>query len=189
MTSATTPWSDDPFPAVLSRLVLNPTDVASFRAPDSRHIQPAQASNLLSNSPGYQSTRPQGVPTYKILVETEGLYALDEATLAAAGLPVDSMVPATLRLMHGAVEIATQWEGDADAAFEAGERLLFYARPQPTRYAGHDVYWLTWGGSGGQRMTSRSGDPSTLPPGTAWATAQVEENTNGGFPAIWMLRC
>jgi hypothetical protein len=59
---------------------------------------------------------------------------------------------------------------------EAGERLLFYARPQFTPYAGHDVYWLTWGGANGQRMSQRTGDPGGLPPGVAWATALAEEN-------------
>ena len=54
--------------------------------------------------------------------------------------------------------------------------MLFYARPQLTRYAGHDVYWLTWGGAAGQRMATRPGDPTGLPAGTAWATASAEEN-------------
>jgi len=171
--SATTARTDDPFLPVLSRLVLNPNDLAPFRASDARHIQSTEATSPPSDATGYQATNP---PAHKILVETEGIYALDYAALAVAGLPVDSIDPATLRLTHGALEIAAQWEGDNDASFEAGERLLFYARPQPTRYAGHDVFWVTWDGAAGQRMTSRPGAPSGLPAGTAWATAQAEEN-------------
>jgi hypothetical protein len=165
-TAASTPTTQvaDPFQAVLSRLVLNPADLNSFRAPD----PPAPSAD--------QPTNAQTNHSYKVLVETEGLYALDYATLASAGLPLGSIDPATLRLTHAGVDVAAQWQGDADTVFETGERLLFYARPQLTRFAGYDVYWLSWGGAAGLRMTSRSGDPSGLSAGTAWATVQAEEN-------------
>jgi len=123
-----------------------------------------------------QEREAEPLPPYKVLVATEGLYALDHATLAAAGVPVGAINPATLHLSHAGDAVAAQWEGDADAAFEPGERLLFYARPEPTRYAGHDVYWLSWGGAAGARMATRAGDPTGLPAGVAWATALAEEN-------------
>jgi hypothetical protein len=165
--SPPTARADDPFQAVLSRLLLNPADLDPFRAPDpptAADLQPAHSTDRLAGQ------------TYKVLVAAEGLYALDYATLAAAGLPLGNVDPATLRLTHAGVEVAAQWQGDADAAFEAGERLLFYARPQLTRFAGYDVYWLSWGGAAGLRMASRSGDPSGLAAGTAWATVSAEEN-------------
>jgi hypothetical protein len=113
---------------------------------------------------------------YKVIVTTEGIYALDRASLLAAGLPVEDINPVTLRLVHDGNEIAAQWEGDDDDTFQDGERLLFYAQPQPTPFASHDVYWLSWGDAEGQRMTSRSGDPAGLFSGVAWATALAEEN-------------
>ena len=113
---------------------------------------------------------------YKILVEQEGIYAISYDVLAAVGLPVGSIDPATLRLYHAGHEVAARWDGDSDAAFESGERLLFYARPALTRYARYDVYWLSWGGAPGLRMATRSGDPASLTAGVPWATAQAEEN-------------
>lgn len=122
------------------------------------------------------SNGPQVDGSYKIIVPMEGIYGLDYATLAAAGVPVGSINPATLRIVHAGVEVAAQWEGDGDAVFEPGERLVFYARPELTRYAGHDVYWLAWGGAAGQRMTSRSGDPTGLPSAVAWTAERAEKN-------------
>ncbi len=145
------------------RTVLNPADMDSLRA----STLPAQLADLLAS--------PQADGDYKVLVAEEGTHALDYTTLADAGVPVGGINPATLRLIHAGSEIDAQWDGDGDADFEAGERLLFYARPQLTRYAGHDVYWLAWGGSAGQRMGSRSGSPAGAA-GTAWTTALVEDN-------------
>jgi hypothetical protein len=130
-----------------------------------------------------QTSRPQAQATllsspnrYKVIVATEGIYALDRASLVAAGLPVENVNPATLRLVHDGSEIAAQWEGDDDGTFQDGERLLFYARPQPTPYASYDVYWLSWGDAEEQRMASRPGGPAGLSAGVAWATALAEEN-------------
>jgi hypothetical protein len=155
--------------AIDPRTILNPTYLDTFRAPT--------PSIQLSKQP----TAPQADGDYKVIVETEGIYALDYAWLGGAGLPVDSIDPSTLRLIHAGSEVDTQWEGDSDATFEYGERLLFYAQPQLTRYANYDVYWLTWDGSAGQRMTSRSGSP-VGPAGTAWATTLVEENVEYDSP-------
>ena len=141
--------------------LLNPGDLDAFRAP---------------HRPAFQPASPQFHGDFKVAVETEGLYALDRATLATAGVPVEEIDPDTLRLIYGGDEMAIQWDGDGDASFEDGERFLFYARPRLTRYAAYDVYWLTWGGVAGQRMASRSGDPDGLPPGTAWTTVLAEEN-------------
>jgi len=152
-------------------VLLNPADRDAFRASDLSGEQVNRPASL--QSPG----------DYKVLVETEGIYALDYTTLADAGLPVGSIDPSTLRLIHSGSEIAARWDGDGDTSFEAGERLLFYARPRLTRYAGYDVYWLAWGGGAGQRMTSRSGDPTALPSGTAWATALAEENI--GYDSLY----
>jgi hypothetical protein len=157
---------NDTFQDVLANLVLNPTDLDAFRARDRLAGISAYPRSSASQVPG----------PYKALVTSEGIYALDYSTLAAAGLPLGNIDPSTLRLIHGGSEVAARWEGDGDTAFEHGERLLFYARPQLTRYAGYDVYWLAWGGDAGQRMVARSGDPAGLPAGTAWATALAEEN-------------
>jgi hypothetical protein len=166
----------DPFQELLARSVLNSGDLDAFRSPEASRAA-ARALDLGAlHRDARQLVAPGASSIYKLLINSEGVYALDYATLSAAGLPLQTIDPGSLRLSHAATEIAAQWEGDGDATFEAGERLLFYARPQLTRYAGYDVYWLTWGGAAGQRMASRGGDPSGLAAGTAWAQVLAEQN-------------
>ena len=157
----------------LSRVVLNPADLDIFRSPSRQYA--LQASDGDEIGMGVQHNQQAPLP-FKVLVTDEGVYALDYGTLAGAGLPLGEIDPASLRLIHGGDEIAAQWDGDSDGDFESGERLLFYARPQLTRYAGFDVYWLYWGDAPGVRMASRSGAPGALPAGTAWTTLLFEEN-------------
>ncbi len=143
--------------------LLNAEDVTRFRAADG---PPLNAPTAIPAAPG----------SYKILVSEEGLYALDYGTLSAVGVPVDTVDPTTLRLVHGGREVALQWEGDGDSLFEAGERFLFYARPALTRYAGYDVYWLSWGGAAGMRMATRDGSPDGKPAAIPQTEATFEEN-------------
>ncbi len=143
--------------------LLNAEDVVRFRAADG---PPLDAPAAIPAAPG----------DYKILVEEEGLYSISYEVLAAVGLPVGSINPATLHLYHAGSEIAALWDGDTDSTFEPGEQLLFYARPNLTRYARYDVYWLSWGGANGLRMTSRSGNPASVPTGVPRATVLAEEN-------------
>jgi hypothetical protein len=168
----------DAFAAVLAGNLLNPADLAAFRADDRTQIPTILHDAREHRSKDRRSAHPHlsASQPYKVIVATEGIYALDYPTLVAAALPVATIDPATLRIFHNGREVTARWEGDDDADFEDGERLLFYARPQLTRYAGHDVYWLTWGGATGQRMAMRPGDPGGLPAGAAWATASAEEN-------------
>ncbi|HDQ70994.1 MAG TPA: hypothetical protein ENN19_02730 [Chloroflexi bacterium] len=155
---ATTSPAASPFDALD---VINPADLLDFRA---------------ARAPVEPQVAPGAPGAYKVFVETEGLYELSYQILAPVDVPVDSIDPATLRLFYRGEEVAAYWDGDDDAVFEYGERLLFYARPQTTRYAGHDAYWLSWGGEPGRRMGTRSGDPAGLPARTAWTTQLFEEN-------------
>jgi hypothetical protein len=172
---------DDPFISVLQTSVVNPAQVNRFARP--RQSTPAAAA-----APGVDTT-PDGDARYKLIVRRERVYALTYDALVAAGVPVDTTPRPAYRLEHAGEEVAYQWEGDGDGVFEAGERILFYARPTPTRFADYDVYWLTPGASG-TFMTTRSGNPSGLPPATAWTTVIAEQGSGGQhylarYPSGW----
>jgi len=105
----------------------------------------------------------------KVVVGPPGLYAVSFSALQAAGVPVSSINPATYVLRHGypRQEVAIRVESD---------RILFYAMPGFSRYSDQDAYFLSWGGPPGQRMATRSGDPTGLPEGIARRTATAEVN-------------
>ena len=152
-------WSgDDPFIPLLQRAVINPGQVIRFGRPGRPAAQ--KAPEALTSG-----------PRFKLLVSHEGVYELTHDALIAAGVPVTTTA---YRLEHAGQEVAYQWENNGDADFEAGDRILFYARPTLARFSDHDVYWLT-AGTAGMQMAARTGDPAGLPEGIAWATTIAEQ--------------
>ena len=113
---------------------------------------------------------------YAIEVTTPGLTAITYDALSAIGFPVGSADPRNLHLTRAGVEIAAEWDGDDDASFEPGERLLFYAEPRFHRYSAVDVYFLSIETTSGRRMSSRSAAPAGYPAGSAWLDVTAETN-------------
>ena len=161
---------DDPFVPVLQNSVVNPAQVNRFARPR----QTSSGTWITPSALLAQGDRPR----YKLIVRHEGVYELTYEALAAAGVPVDTTLPTDYRMEHAGEEVTYQWEGDGDSAFEPGERVLFYARPTPTRFADYDVYWLTVGTTG-TPMPVRTGDPDALPVATAWTTTIAEHDGDG----------
>ena len=153
---------NDPVRQALAGVLLNPeaagwTESPVLRAGGAQAPQPAAV--------GAQASSGQ----IKVLVGEPGLYALSFSTLQAAGVPVESINPTTFRITHGypRQEIAIRIEGT---------RILFYAVPASSRYTDKDAYFLSYGGTEGLRMSTRSGNPAGLPEGIAHRTVVVEQN-------------
>ncbi|MBI1878965.1 MAG: hypothetical protein HYR94_12235, partial [Chloroflexi bacterium] len=155
----------DPLAHALSATLLNPEATKWLSAP-------SQA--LTQSSLEAFSTN----PSTKILVNQAGLYALSYSSLQSAGLPVNNLDPRTFKLSHGypRQEVAIIVEGEADGVFNSNDRLLFYAEPAFSRYTNYDVYFLSYSGTNGLRMSSRTGNPAGLSTGTAWRTTIAETN-------------
>lgn len=111
-----------------------------------------------------------------IEIERTGLYALPYEALLEAGFPVDRVDPQTLNLSRAGEPVAYTWEGDADAAFEPGERLVFYAEPRLSRWTRYDVYFLSAGAAPGLPIEERPAVSENLPPGALWAEELAEQN-------------
>lgn len=146
----------DPLLATIRSTVVNPS-----------HIQ-SPISNLQTPPSNLQSSS----TLLAIQVYTPGLTALTYDTLSSVGLAD----PRTLHLERGGQEIAAEWDGDEDASFEPGERLLFYAAPRFSRWTPTDVYFLRQDTAPALRMQNRSAAPSGLAPGVAWAEETREIN-------------
>ena len=98
-------------------------------------------------------------PGWRVTVREDAFYKLTYAELQQAGLPVDALVPGTFKLYNLGSEVAIHEEGDGDSQFEAGEYLLFYGQAINSKYTAENIYWLTFGGTAGLRMTARDGTP------------------------------
>ncbi len=60
--------------------------------------------------------------------------------------------------------IAVEVTGNGNNRFEPGELVIFYAEPYQGRYQTSNVYWFTYGGAAGPRMTTRSVTPTGTEP-------------------------
>jgi len=113
---------------------------------------------------GTQWTPPN--PAYKIIVDKDGIIQLSYSALQAAGLPVGSLNPKSFRLYWMGQEIPILVDGESDNVFHSTDRILFYGRNldslvyegvwPDSKYTGENVYWLTYGGANGLRMTAKS---------------------------------
>ena len=151
--------ANDPLLRQLRYQVLNPWDAVPVARPAGR---------------GSPKLAESEEATAFIEIECPGLYRVTYEDVAPLGFT--SADPQSLRLFQGSDEVACEWEGDADAAFEPGEALLFYAEPRFSRWTQTDVYRLVIGATPGQRMAIRSADPAGFPAGVPWVEQAVEEN-------------
>jgi hypothetical protein len=160
--------SPDPLFAALRSAVINP-----------EQVQPV--ASTLQNPPAESQTKIQNLndagSAWTIQVTMPGLTAITYEALAGVGFPVASADPHSLHLARAGTEIAAEWDGDGDASFEPGERLLFYAEPRFSRWTSTDVYIL-WQNALPLplRMQSRPAGPIGNPVGIAWADETVEVN-------------
>ncbi len=165
--------SVDPLLASVRSTVINPSQVQPITQHVTRDPPPATRDMryaIRDKRYAISDTR------YAIEVTTPGLTAVTYEGLVAAGFPVGGADPRKLHLTRAGVEIAAEWDGDEDAAFEPGERLLFYAEPRFHRYSAADVYFLSIETTPGLRMSSRSATPNGYPAGSAWLDATAETN-------------
>ncbi|MBK8986046.1 MAG: DUF11 domain-containing protein [Chloroflexi bacterium] len=103
---------------------------------------------------------PLDTDTYKIHVDSDGLYAITGAELAAAGMNLAQIDPNTIQMMHRGQPVAYQFIGDPNNGFQPGDAVRFYGAtftgPRlETQFVGDNIYWL-WGGGTPTPITQRA---------------------------------
>ncbi len=133
---------------------------------------------------GTQWTPP--TPSYKIIVDKDGIIRLSYSDLQAAGLPVDSLNPKSFKLYWMGQQLPIQVDGESDNVFHSTDHILFYGRNldslfydgvwPDSKYTGENVYWLTYGGANGQRMAAKSSGGSGTVAGSYLRKDHLEVN-------------
>ena len=121
---------------------------------------------------------------WRIGIITDGLYALDYANLASAGVPVTGSAAADIHLMWRGENVALDGIGLDDTTFDPGDTLLFFGEKfhgstQDEKYTDENVYWLTVDtSSAGLRMDTRDATPAEMLPAATicTGTTAIEEN-------------
>lgn len=101
----------------------------------------------------------------KIEIAADGLYEISGNALAAAGVPIASIVSRTYRLHEKNDEVPLHCTAAPSSPLGAGDRLLFFGKSLHggggqwfTQYSLTNVYWLSWDGqSPGTRVAVVSG--------------------------------
>ncbi len=158
------------FESVLSSLLVNYEPARRWRvAPSAHRVTTPQNADL---------NRSASASLVKLLIAQNGIQRVTYADLQAIGVPVEDVDPRTFRLYERGVEVALIVTGESDASFDPGDELLFYGRPADTKWSNVGVYWLTYGGEPGLRMSQRSGAlGAPLPaPLSFTETTHIEKN-------------
>jgi hypothetical protein len=147
---------------------------------------PAADATSAAPAPGSLPWSPPS-PAFRIHVESDAVYRLDYAYLSAAGLPVDTIDPASFRLLYMGDEVPLRVEDGGDGRFDAGDAVFFGGRGvdslffdglTSTRvYSAASVFWLTYGGQSGLRMAERV----SLPDGAAVETYRRTQRNERQF--------
>jgi hypothetical protein len=120
---------------------------------------------------------PEAAPTrVRIEVNQTGIHRILGSDLQAAGVSLAAIDPATLAMTSRGGSIALRVIGDGDGDIDPEDEIEFYGVPMVGIYTRTNVYWLSWGGVAGPRMTARSAAPAggaTVPGSFPW-TARAE---------------
>ena len=109
-------------------------------------------------------------PVWRLGVVTDGLYALDYDTLAAAGVPVTTTDPMSLHLTWRGQPVSLDRSDFADGMWNEGDALIvygekFHGSTQDEKYTDENVYWLSVAtDTVPPAMTARSVAPTVAPP-------------------------
>ncbi|MEW5870039.1 MAG: C25 family cysteine peptidase, partial [Chloroflexota bacterium] len=143
------------FESLLQDTLINYQEATEWRVENSSNA--SELSNMVSTLQ----------PAYKLFVDQDGLYQVTYDALATvAG---DELSPGqaanSFRLFTDGdytrgQEVAIEVLDGADGGFHPGDAILFYGQKVNTRYAGENVYFLTWGGAEGMRMAVKDSAPT-----------------------------
>ena len=136
---------------------------------------------------------PIGVDTYKIQVDTDGIYEISGAELAAAGMNLSQVDPNTLEMMHRGQPVAYQFIGDPADGFQPDEAIRFFGAaftgPRlETQFVHDNVYWLWPGGTPAsvvQRANAAGQGQPTLTTFRSTITREPERVFNATLTDKW----
>jgi hypothetical protein len=174
----------------LKRLLINYHEAKTWR-------QPEPPRTLRPTTPSWYNP---SNPYLKIYTAKDGVYRITGATLASSGLNLSGINPRTFKLYFKGREVPIRIIGEDDNQLDPTDIIEFIGyvnrgEPEPvlnpnsgvqtgtvTEYLNvHSdtcVFWLTWGGTLGRRMTEENATPTnTTPQSTYRDTQHIERDT------------
>ncbi len=175
---ASAPATTDPaFAGVLAGALVNAAAAAAWRLERGPPAADAADGPLAPNAVDSPPPPSERGPVWNLTVPTSGLYRVTGAELAAQGLRLAEVDPARLQLYRGGRPVAIWVEGAVDGRLGEADSLVFYGRPERSRYAADGVYQLAVVDGTGLRMTERGASPDSGAAGASFtSTVRLEQD-------------
>lgn len=139
---------------------------------------------------------------YKIKITKNGIYRIDSAALAAAGINLGTIDPHYFQLFNKGIQQRIYIQGESDNVFNTGDFIEFYGEkndgsldaplykyvpftPNPYYSLVNDtaVYFLTWGSVPGSRMITENDTAfSSYPPADYFFKEEIHDFHSDYFP-------
>lgn len=160
------PVDEGPFEVVLRTSLVNYRNARGWRAPaipDAAEIVEPESVNA--------------VTTVRIAVDTDGIYKVTCDQLTAAGMVLSSVPFNTFHLKNNGVEMAIDVrDANNNNRCNPGEFFMFWGERAKSEYSNVNMYWLTYGGATGKRVSVRAGTGTGTAAVSFPDTAHLEQN-------------
>jgi hypothetical protein len=126
------------------------------------------------------------VASVKLGVRETGMCRLTGRELAAAGVPLADVTVDRLSLSTNGAQVAFRITGAAGTRLTDASEIVFYGEALDTKYTDTNVYWLSWDGEPGPRMTPMDSGAQAGPELPSFrCRLHVEENHEYAY-LIWV---
>jgi len=115
--------------------------------------------------------------TWTLTVSEPGMQRVTGAMLAAAGIDLATLTPATVQVQHDGVVLPLDWRGVGDTVVDAHDEVRFYVNAVGDRWNRASTLWLTTAAvTPSPPMASRLALTSTAPlTDTVWMTNEWDD--------------
>lgn len=151
--------NEGPFETIFQNALANYQTAKNWRAP---------------RAPQVPTVPQSSAPWYKIALDRDGIYRLTCAQLADAGINSAALDLSTLKILKQGAELALRVQGAG--ACDGSDYVEFFGQAATTKYTNTNIYWLTFGGAAGKRMTPRANGGTGAIAATFTDTLRIEED-------------
>lgn len=144
----------EPFESFLEESLINYQQAKHWRSNEPMATQ-TEIAPIEARTTGLPWVPPD--PSWRVIVEQEGFYALNYDILLDAEFPLPDIELSSIQMFNKGNEIAIKViDANSNDHFDATDSIIFYAQAYSSKYTKENVFWLTYSQDEGLRMDTRN---------------------------------